>query len=314
MTPFLLPDAVPADPFLIAGLAVAAARVSERRMTVGRILLLVALVGAGSTLALHGMATTNGIEAAATGAIVVGVGWLVGRLLRVTRARATLLLERRALADGLAEADRELALTSERARIARDVHDVMAQSLSIVLVQATGAERLVRTEPDRAEASLRAVADVARASLIEVRLVIESLGADPDALDQPDLDSLPHLVDRFRSAGLSVVLEEQGDRAVLSPGQQLAVYRIVQESLTNALRHSGGTPNAEVRLVWEESALLLEVASRGCSGAESSGSDHGVNGMRERAELAGGWLTAEEDDGGFRVTASIPAHVLEAAA
>ncbi|PPI23970.1 hypothetical protein C5D34_12820 [Rathayibacter sp. AY1B1] len=238
----------------------------------------------------------------------------MGRLLRVTRVRSILLLERRVPEDGLADADRELADASERARIARDVHDVMAQSLSIVLAQANGAERLVRAEPDRAQESLRAIAEVARTSLVEVRLVIESLGTGPDAVDQPGLDSLPQLVGRFRSAGLAAALDEQGDRAVLSPAQQLAVYRILQEALTNALRHSGAAPNAEVRLVWEECALLLEVASHGRSGAESSGSGRGVVGMRERAELAGGWLTAEEDGGGFRVTASIPARVLEGAA
>jgi signal transduction histidine kinase len=239
----------------------------------------------------------------------------VGRLLRVTRVRSILLLERRVPEDGLADAD-ELAVASERARTARDVHDVMAPSLSIVLAQANGAERLVRAEPDRAQESLRAIAEVARTSLVEVRLVIESLGTGtgPDAVDQPGLDSLPQLVGRFRSAGLAAALDEQGDRAVLSPAQQLAVYRILQEALTNALRHSGAAPNAEVRLVWEECALLLEVASHGRSGAESSGSGRGVVGMRERAELAGGWLTAEEDGGGFRVTASIPARVLEGAA
>ncbi|PPF23960.1 MULTISPECIES: sensor histidine kinase [unclassified Rathayibacter] len=288
------------------GVAYIAARTGAQTMTRGRWLLSVVLVVAGCALALP----TGGPVFAAVLAGVVVLAWAGGHLFRVRRERARLLAEQRVLTQGLEDAGRELNLISERARIARDVHDIMAQSLSIVLAQADGAARLVRADPGRAQASLGVISDVARSSLVEVRMLIESIGPSPVTLDQPTLSELPHLIERFDSAGLTVGFAEDGERLTLTEGQQLAVYRIVQEALTNALRYSGDRPNAFVRLLWNGTALLLEVTSHGRPGREPSvGSGMGVAGMKERAELAGGWLTAEgtDGDGSFVVTASIPA-------
>ncbi|QHC65556.1 hypothetical protein GSU68_02465 [Rathayibacter sp. VKM Ac-2759] len=291
---------------LVAGLVYAAARSATRPQVRVRAVLAVALPAAAAALAFR----AEGPAPAAALAGLVALGLAGGLLVRLLRERARLLAEQRALERNLEDAGRELSLIAERTRIARDVHDIMAQSLSIVLAQADGAVRLVRTRPDRAESSFAVISDVARTSLVEVRMLIESIGPSAVTLDQPTLENLPQLLKRFDAAGLVVGFCESGEPLTLSDGQQLAVYRIVQEALTNALRHSGDHPNAFLRLLWDGTALLLEITSRGHPGREPSiGSGMGIVGMKERAELAGGWLTAEDADGGetFIVTASIPA-------
>lgn len=275
------------------------------------ITLSVLLVVGAAALALQ----TPGTVMAGALAGLVALGLTGGHLLRLVRGRAQLLTEQRALMTNLADAGRELTLISERSRIARDVHDIMAQSLSIVLAQADGAAKIVRADPERAQTSLGVISDVARASLVEVRMLVESLGPSAVTLEQPTLENLAQLLERFGVAGLSVGFAEDGERLQLTAGQQLAAYRIIQEALTNALRYSGEQPNAFVRLLWDTTALLLEVTSRGRPGRTPSiGSGMGVVGMRERAELAGGWLTAEESADGeaFVVTASLPAPPAEA--
>ncbi|MWV50176.1 hypothetical protein GRS96_12950 [Rathayibacter sp. VKM Ac-2803] len=309
----LLPDTASSGMgSLVTGLVYAAVRTGARPPSrAGVVLSALLLVGSGA-LAYR----AEGPFAAGVPVGLVVLGLAGGHLHRLIRGRAQLLVERRALEQSLDDAGRELTLISERSRIARDVHDIMAQSLSIVLAQANGAASLVRVDPGRAETSLGVISDVARASLVEVRMLLESIGPGAVVLDQPTLESLPALGERFRSAGLAVDIEESGARVPLTGGQQLAVYRIVQEALTNALRHSGDRPNALVRLLWSGSALLLEVTSRGRPGREPSiGSGRGVVGMKERAELAGGWLTAEESQDGesFVVTASVPAPPVEVA-
>ncbi|QHC57533.1 histidine kinase [Rathayibacter sp. VKM Ac-2760] len=298
---------------LVIGLVYAAARTGSRPPTrVGAVLSVLLAV---SAVALALRAEGAVVAAALAGLVVLGLAG--GHLFRLMRGRAQLLREQRVLEQNLEDAGRELALISERARIALDVHDIMAQSLSIVLAQADGAAKLVRADPGRAENSLGVIAEVARSSLVEVRILIESIGPSAETLDQPTLESVPVLLERFAAAGLSVEFEEGGSRLALTDGQQLAVYRIVQEALTNALRHSGERPNAVVRVLWDPTALLLEISSRGRPGREPSiGSGRGVAGMKERAELAGGWLTAEEseDGGAFVVTVSVPAPPVQEAA
>jgi signal transduction histidine kinase len=288
------------------GLVYAAARTGVHRPTLARTGLSVLLIFAAVAVALP----ADGAAMAGILTALVAVALAGGHVYRLLRSRSQLLAERLELEQNLADAGRELALISERSRIARDVHDIMAQSLSIVLVQADGAAKLVRSDPDRSEASLGVISDVARSSLIEVRMLIESIGPTPRTPDQPTLAHVPQLLERFHAAGLTVGFVEAGERLALTEGQQLAVYRIIQEALTNALRHSGDQPNAELRLLWDSSALLLEVTSRGRPGrAPSIGSGMGLLGMKERAELAGGWLTAEQlaDSESFVVTASVPA-------
>lgn len=291
---------------LVTGLVYSAARTGAHPPGRVRTVLSALLVVCAAALALR----AEGPAAAAALSGSVALGLAGGHLYRLLSDRRRLLTEQRALEQNLDDAGRELNLISERTRIARDVHDIMAQSLSIVLAQADGAARLVRADPGRAESSLGVISDVARSSLVEVRMLIESIGPSGATLDQPTLDHLPELFGRFGAAGLVVGFAEDGDPLRLTDGQQLAVYRIVQEALTNALRHSGDRPNAFVRILWDSTALLLEITSRGRPGREPSiGSGMGIAGMKERAELAGGWLTAEESADGeaFTVTASIPA-------
>ncbi|MBF4463205.1 MULTISPECIES: sensor histidine kinase [unclassified Rathayibacter] len=309
----LLADADPTGSWpLVSGLVYAALRVGTRPPALVGAVLSVLLTSSAIALSM----AEGPIVAGSLGGVVV-LGLAVGHLYRLKRGRTQLLRERRALERNLDEAGRELSLISERSRIARDVHDIMAQSLSIVLAQADGAAKLVQVDPGRAEISLGVISDVARSSLVEVRMLIESIGPSAVRLDQPTMENLPQLLERFGTAGLTVGFVEEGERLALTAGQQLAVYRITQEALTNALRHSGDRPNAFVRLLWDTKALLLEIASRGHPGSDLSiGSGMGISGMKERAELAGGWLTAEESQDGtaFVVTASVPAQVTEVTA
>jgi signal transduction histidine kinase len=213
--------------------------------------------------------------------------------------------------DDLRNAEVDLLVSQERDRIAQDVHDIMAHSLSVIIAQADGARFLAPARPEAVTKSLENIAASARTSLTEVRMLIETLVADPVGHSNPTLDQLDDLTGRMRTAGLDVILEQFGEPASLTSTQELAVYRIVQESLTNALKHAGAEPVARVALDWRGQGLAVTVVSSGIprSRPESLDKPRGLYGMRERARLAGGWLTAGPDDdtpGGYIVTAYIP--------
>jgi signal transduction histidine kinase len=161
---------------------------------------------------------------------------------------------------------------------------------------------------------LERIAGSARASLSEVRILIESLVAEPEGHSNPTIESIDELLERMRGAGLAVTIDRFGYSRALTPGQQLAVYRIVQEALTNALKHAGSEPSARITLDWRGPGLALNISSTGtlvtADEAPDSGTrtTRGLYGMRERARLAGGWLTSGADDEGelYLVTAFIP--------
>lgn len=244
-------------------------------------------------------------------AIVVAVAsWFIGFGIRAQRARIRSEIERRAVEADLAVSELELRVASERDRIAQDVHDIMAHSLSVMVAQADGARYLGDKRPESTTKALASIAQSARESLVEVRMLIDSLGPEPDGHSHPTLNDLEALVERMRSAGLSIAENVFGDSGNLTPGQQMAVYRIVQESLTNALKHGGPAAEAQIVFDWRGPGLALTVSSRGNGGIASTGSTtRGLRGMQERARLAGGWLAAGPDDdepGRFVVTTFIP--------
>jgi signal transduction histidine kinase len=240
--------------------------------------------------------------------------WSVGILIG---ARRRIAAQERALAaarEDVLRAETETIVAGERERIAQDVHDIMAHSLSVILAQADGSRALSGERPEAMAQSLETIAMSARSSLTEVRMLIETLVAEPDGRATPAVGDIDALVERMRDAGLSTEVERFAEPAGLTPAQELAVYRIVQEALTNALKHGGSGASARVVLDARGGGMMVSVASTGGEYADAaapeSGSGRGVHGMRERARLAGGWLDAgpdEEEGGGFLVTAFIPA-------
>lgn len=252
--------------------------------------------------------------------LVVGLfltagAWFIGFGLRASQLKRDADARLSETVDELHSVEIELIVASERDRIAQDVHDIMAHSLAVIIAQADGARFIGPQRPEAVSESLERIAASARTSLAEVRMLIESLVDDPDGHSNPTLENLDDLVQRMRGAGLAISVDHFGDPTVLTPGQQLAVYRIVQESLTNALKHAGTQPAARLTLDWRGPGLAVTVASNGTprphpdSNTRDDGQRRGLYGMRERARLAGGWLTAgvdEETPGGFLVTAFVP--------
>jgi len=243
---------------------------------------------------------------------VLVLAWTAGLLARSVRDARE--VRRR---EDLANRERALveyryAVEQERNRIARDMHDVVAHSLAVVIAQADGARFAARTRPEAAVGALDTIGGVARSALGDVRVLLAELRHDEADAPQPVLDDLDGLLERVRDAGLDVRFTETGERLPLGTGHQIAVYRIAQEGLTNALRHGDVSAPVDLGLRWDEGGVDLEVVNAmradAATAAESHGIRHGIPGMRERAQLAGGTLTADAGpDGMFRVRARIPA-------
>jgi signal transduction histidine kinase len=243
--------------------------------------------------------------------LVATLPWLLGRTARgrTQRARAS-----RELAERL-DAEREVharaAALAERTRLAREIHDVIAHSVSVMVIQAGGARAVIPTEPERAERAVLAVERAGREALAEMRRLLGVLGDREDLRmlsPQPGLEDLNDLVARTAAAGLPAQLRVEGQPVSVPQGLSLCAYRIVQEALTNALKHAGPA-KAEVSVRWCSGALELKVADDGRGAAARSGSvrGHGIVGMRERAGLHGGSVEAGPgQNGGFAVRARIP--------
>ncbi|MFG2352521.1 sensor histidine kinase [Streptomyces sp. NPDC048521] len=200
----------------------------------------------------------------------------------------------------------------ERLRIARELHDVLAHSISVINVQASMGLTLLDSDPEQARAALTTIKAASKEALGEVRQVLATLrapGAAPRA-PAPGLDRLPELVEQAAAAGLTVEIE--GGPPQLPPGADLAAFRIVQEALTNVVRHSGSR-HARVRFAHDGGALRLRIDDDGpATGADAGGSGNGLVGMRERAAALGGTIDAgPRPDGGFRVLAVLPTHLRE---
>jgi signal transduction histidine kinase len=232
------------------------------------------------------------------------VSWAIGRTL-VERAQRTANLEERA--DRLAR-EQETAVAGERARIARELHDVVAHSVSVMTVQAGAARLLLEEDPGRAREPLVSVEETGREALAEMRRLLGILRADeqPAALaPQPGVADISALVEQLRAAGLPVDLVIGGDPRALPPGIDLAAYRVVQEALTNALKHAGAA-RAEVSIRYRPAALEVSVVNDGHL-ATNGGGGHGLLGMRERVTLYGGELQAgPRPGGGYAVRATLP--------
>jgi signal transduction histidine kinase len=245
-----------------------------------------------------------------------GAAWLTGRYARGRRLAAQESEDR---AEGLERNRDELArvaVATERGRIARELHDVIAHSVSLMGVQAGAAERLLESDPGRAREALRSIQLTARESVGELRRLLDFLRTreEPTALaPQPGLDALESLIEGSRHAGLHVELAVEGHRPHLPAGVELSAYRVVQEALTNARKHAPGAP-ARVRLHYGPRELQLwvengpgERPADGNGAAAPVGTGHGILGMRERVALYGGSVQAlAQRDGGFLVHVRLP--------
>jgi signal transduction histidine kinase len=250
--------------------------------------------------------------------VVFGGAWLLGRALRGRGLQAAQLQQRAAQLEADQQAQARAAVAAERARIARELHDVIAHSVSVMVIQAGAAEQLLEDTPERARGPLEAVQDTGRQTILELRRLLGILREDGQELSlapQPGLAGLELLMEEMRLAGLSVQLRVEGQPGRLPPGIDLAAYRIIQEALTNTLRHAGPA-HAEVLVRYQQHAVELEVLDDGHGPGPNNGasgaSGHGLVGMRERVALYGGTLeagprtTTKAAGTGYAVRARLP--------
>jgi signal transduction histidine kinase len=277
----------------------------------------------------------------AAGIFVLTLSWVLGLLARTGREARAAGYERYVAQQLNVQTQQEVIVEQERNRIARDMHDVVAHSLAVVIAQADGARYARASDPTVVDRSLETISSTAREALGDVRVLLAELRHRQTDGPQPMIADIPHLVEQMRSAGLDVRLESVGTPVSVVTGHQIAVYRIAQEGLTNALRHGApGTP-VSVRFDWRANGVLLNIQNAVTVPTAPAGRDdirtgsvatvsghiapptsptsptaprampsvgHGVPGMRERATLAGGRLDAREvAPGVYQVTAFIPA-------
>jgi signal transduction histidine kinase len=281
----------------IAGFFAIGALAAERPPRVS----LVGLAGLLAPSATNFFTTTVG-DTTFTMGLAIGA-WSLGEAARTRRATI--------------EETARRAASDERARVARELHDVIAHSVSVIVVQAAAADDVFDERPDQARTALRAIEATGRDALAELRRLLGAVRGDDHAAGpaqpQPGLERLDELAAPLRAGGLEVVVRREGPAAALPAGIELSAYRIVQEALTNTLRHARAT-RAEVTLRYGPDALEVDVRDDGRAGAgddAGAGPGRGLAGMRERAALLGGTLDAGAlPRGGFRVHARLP---LEAA-
>lgn len=276
---------------------------------------------------------------------VAAAVWAFGLARRSRRETLEALVDRAAQLERERDQQAQIATAAERARIAREMHDIVAHSLTVMIAQADGGRYAASADPAAATRALGTIGETGRAALTDMRRLLGVLREGPPAptgsipvvvpaagpaaalgtaspaggpgaaapsgpavTPQPSVEDVPHLVEQVRASGLRVSLVRTGTPRHLPPGVGLTAYRIAQEALTNVLKHAGPDPSVTVVMSWRADALALEVSDdgRGAS-AGSDGLGHGLLGMRERAALFGGTVTAgPRPGGGYRVRAELP--------
>lgn len=252
-------------------------------------------------------------------AVPFALAWVLGDSIRTRRAYFAQLEERAARLEKERAAQAKVAVAAERARIARELHDVVAHNVSVMVVQADGAAYVLDAAPDQAKTALETISSTGRQALAEMRRLLGVLrtGEHQEAgeyVPQPDVRQIEDLVGQCRESGLPVDFKVEGTPRPLPSGVELTAYRIVQEALTNTRKHGGPNTGASVRLVYFDDGLGLLVEDDG-KGAphelyEEGGFDgqgHGLIGMRERVGMVGGTLDAgPRPGGGFRISVLLP--------
>ncbi|MET9507584.1 sensor histidine kinase [Streptomyces flavidovirens] len=252
-------------------------------------------------------------------ALPFALAWVLGDSMRTRRAYFAELEERAARLEKEREAQSKVAVAAERARIARELHDVVAHNVSVMVVQADGAAYVMDASPAQARQALETISTTGRQALAEMRRLLGVLRTGEhqesgEYVPQPDVEQIEDLVEQVRTAGLTVDFKVEGTPRPLPSGVELTAYRIVQEALTNTRKHGGPEAGASVRLVYFDDGLGLLVEDDGRGAAhelyEDGGADgrgHGLIGMRERVGMVGGTLDAgPRPGGGFRISALLP--------
>jgi signal transduction histidine kinase len=236
--------------------------------------------------------------------------WVLGDSMRYRRGYYAALEDRAARLEAERDAQSKVAAAAERARIARELHDVIAHHVSVMVVQADGAAYALRSSPQTAETALHAISRTGRQALNEMRNLLGVLRTDGDRAQLapvPGLGELRELLDQARAAGLAVSYTLSGAPRDLPEGAELAAYRVVQESLTNTRKHAGLAASAAVTLRYDPDGLTVEVTDDGLASPTPGSGGHGLAGMRERIEMYGGTVQAGPlESGGFRVVAHLP--------
>jgi signal transduction histidine kinase len=244
------------------------------------------------------------------------LAWVLGDSMRYRRAYYASLEDRAARLERERDAQVQIAAAAERARIARELHDVIAHNVSVMVVQADGASYAMDTDPARAREALAAISATGRQALAEMRRLLgvlrrEEDGASTERAPQPGMGEMGELLDQARGAGLPVSFTVEGEPRSLPGGVALAAYRIVQESLTNTRKHAGPVASASVLLRYSPDAVVLTISDDGwgdLGGTALPGAPgHGLTGMRERVAACGGSVAAgPRPGGGFEVVATLP--------
>ena len=276
------------------------------------------VVGASSLIRLpYGPPAVHGPVLQPVSALLITLAWTIGFGVQRQRMYTAGLQEQAALEaqEKLAEARR--AISEERVRIARELHDVVAHTMSVIAVQAGVANHVAREQPGEVHRALSSIEEASRGALREMRALLGVLRTDGEAVDQkeqqaetapvPGLADLHSLVESAAQAGLRVDLEISGERPKVSAGLELAAYRIIQEATTNVIKHAG-TDRSRVSLSYQPDSLTVEVTDTGngdLGGSVLEGAGHGIVGMRERVAMYGGDFHAGPlPHGGFRVRAT----------
>ena len=271
-----------------------------------------AAVALGASLASDLRMAHPGVGDFGFTAILISWPWFAGYALRSHALANSALADRAALLEAERDAKALAAVAAERGRLARELHDIIAHCVSVMVVQAGAAEEIIDRQPDRAREALRAVGTSGRAALADLRTLLGLLRDGelaPALAPQPGIGDLGTLAAQVRAAGLPVHLSVEGEPYDLPPGIGLAVFRIVQEGLTNTLKHAGAA-QATVVVRYLPGSLQVSVTDdgRGISHAGQEGTGHGVPGMRERVSLYGGELQAGPLPGsGYQLLARLPA-------
>lgn len=241
--------------------------------------------------------------------LLLGIAWGIGRYARIRRAYVNTLLAYAQRLERERDEQARSAVAEERRRIARELHDQVAHHLGVVSLQTGAARQWVARDPERAAAAMRSVEEAARSALNTMPMILHSLRTGPgdELLPQPGLHDLAALIERVTDAGLSVELTFAGGQRALDTAVEASAYRIVQEGLTNVLKHAGAA-RAQVTVTFGASELIVEVNDDGEGTVTTRGqSGFGLLGIRERVELLGGLLeTGEGSDGGFMLRARLP--------
>ena len=241
--------------------------------------------------------------------MILGGAWLAGQAIRYRRQREKALEQLTVDLEREREEKARAAVAEERVRIARELHDVVAHAISVIVLQARGGRRSLGNDPGETREALDTIEATGSEALAEMRRLLGMLRRDDEEIalaPQPSLKNLGALAAQVKEAGLPVELVVEGKPIELPPGVDLSAYRIVQEALTNALKHAGPA-TARVIVRYHEDDLELEIADTGLGAGAGNGDGHGLVGMRERVSLYGGKIEAgPQHTGGFAIRARLP--------